>query len=320
MRAMILAAGLGTRIRPLTTVRPKVLIPLMGTTILDYWMWRFEKAGVESVMVNAFHLGQRLAGYVNGRAWPIELRCRIEAELLGTGGGLRNVCDFFGQDTAVVVNGDIICDVSLDRLVSEHRRHGGPVSLLLQDCDSFNNVAVDAEDHILGFGQEARELCRVRPGVRRLAFTGIHVIDPKVLEGLPANRPSDILDLYRGLIRSGRPVRALYGPGMFWREMGSVAAYRSLVKELTGLEKDVLPPLETRAKIWVHPNARIAEGVQLKGFVVAGDACRVMDGAVLEDVILWDRVSVHRNCTLRRCIAADGTIVTGDQEDRIIVE
>ena len=320
MRGMILAAGLGTRLRPLTKVRPKALVPLMGATILDYWMRRLELSGADAAVVNAFHLGEALASYISARAWAIELQCRVEPVLLGTGGGLRNAADFFGPDPAVIVNGDTVCDAPLDRLMAEHVRQGGPVSLLVHDCEPFNNVAVDDGDRILGFGPEALELSRIRSDVRLLAFTGIHFIDPRILYGLPANRPSDILDLYRRLIEEGRFVHALYHPGMFWREMGSVDAYVGLVRELAELGEGLLSPLHTGSRVRIHPGARIAANVTLKGVVTAGDACTIENGAVLENVILWDGVHVGIGARLRECIVTDGVTVNGNHEDEIIVD
>lgn len=318
MKAMILAAGLGTRLRPLTLVRPKVLVPVLGTPVLEFWLRRLHEAGARAAVVNAFHLSDKLVRAVAEDSWPIPVESRVEQVLLGTGGGLRNVLDFLGSEPAVVINGDIICDAPLDELLAGHLVHGGPVSLLLHDCPRFNNVAVDEHDLVLGFGSEALELRKVRPELRLLAFTGIHCIDPAVLSGLPPGQFSDILALYRDLIRAGRPPRAIYRPGLFWREMGSIVAYWELTRELAAVREDFLPPLHCGGGGWIHAGASIDRRAELRGIVVAGEGCRIMQDAVLEDVILWDRVSVAPGSRLRRCIATDGSVVQGDHDGAII--
>lgn len=317
MKAMILAAGLGTRLRPLTLVRPKVLVPLMGTTVLDFWMWRLRDAGARAAVVNAHHLGEKLVSTVAENTWPIPLESRFEPVLLGTGGGLRNALDFLGTEPALVINGDIVCDVPLRELPGKHAAHGGPVSLLLHDCPRFNNVAVDENDRILGFGPEASELKRKLPSVRLLAFTGIHCIDPSILSAIPPDRFSDILALYRELIRAGRHPRAIRRPRVFWREMGSIRAYRDLAVELAGMPEDFLPPLHCGSRVRIDPRAFVDPRAELRGVVTVGNGCAVMEGAVLEDVILWDNVTVEPGSRLRGCIATDGSVVGGIHEDEI---
>jgi mannose-1-phosphate guanylyltransferase len=318
MKAMILAAGLGTRLRPLTLVRPKVLVPVVGTPVLEFWLWHLRKAGARAAVVNVFHLSEKLACAVAGDSWPLPVESRVEQVLLGTGGGLRNVLDFLGAEPAIVINGDIICDAPLDELLGKHAELGAAASLLLHDCPRFNNVAVDENDLVLGFGPEALELKQNRPNLKLLAFTGIHCIDPAILSALPRDRFSDILTLYREMIRAGRPPRAIYRPGLFWREMGSIEAYWELTRELVAMREDFLPPLHCGGGGWIHPGASIDPGVELRGVVVAGDGCRVMKGALLEDVILRDRVRVAPGSRLRRCIATDGSAVQGAHDGEII--
>ena len=113
---MILAAGLGTRLRPLTLVRPKVLVPVAGVCVLDFWIRRLYDAGFEAVVINAYHLHERLVKAIQDRHWPIPVHVEVEPELLGTGGGIGNVLEFFEKQPFLVINGDIICNVPLPEL------------------------------------------------------------------------------------------------------------------------------------------------------------------------------------------------------------
>lgn len=320
MRAMLLAAGLGTRLRPLTFVRPKILTPIAGVPVLDYWLAQFHAAGFEAVIVNAFHLSDELTAKILGRTWPIPVCVKVEPVLLGTGGGIRNVLDFFDDgQPIVVVNGDIFCKVDWAEILDEYSRSGAPACLIVHDCPPFNNVAVDGNGMILGFGEDAYAMKRTRENVRLLAFTGIHVMDPRILAGLVPGEPADILALYRKLIRNGNPPRMLKPSGLFWREMGSIESYRALHAEIPRLAEGFLPPLTTGRSIWVHGDANVAPDAELKGYVSCGAGTIIPGGVELEDVILWDDVCVEPGSRLSGCIVGDGVTVKGDHRNEVIV-
>jgi mannose-1-phosphate guanylyltransferase len=158
MRAMILAAGQGTRLLPLTRVRPKVLSPVVGITMLEFWIHQLHQAGCEAVVVNAFHLHEKMVAAVEERTWPIPVQVLVEPLLLGTGGGLRNALDFFEDEPFVALNGDMLCNAPFQELYRQHLRSGRLVSLLMHDWPRFNNVAVGEDGQILGFGGEADRL------------------------------------------------------------------------------------------------------------------------------------------------------------------
>lgn len=316
---MILAAGLGTRLRPLTRVRPKVLTPVMGMPLLHYWIERLHKAGFEAVVVNAFHLPDKLVEAVRGSRWPMPVDVRVESSLLGTGGGIRNVLDFFGREPFVVVNGDIICDVDFNALYANHVQSGSRVTMLLHDFPAFNNVAVNGE-RVAGFGPEAAKLMQEEPTTRLLAFTGIHVLDPDVLSPLEKGRANEIIPVYRQLIHSGKAPLAHLQANLGWREIGSLQAYWALHRELAASPENSYPPLRSGDKICLHADAEISEQADLQGVVVAGRHTCVMGRARLENVILWDHVKVEGNCTLRDCIVTDGVHVKGTHRREIISE
>jgi mannose-1-phosphate guanylyltransferase len=319
MKAMILAAGQGTRLRPLTLVRPKVLAAITGSSVLDFWIRRLHHAGFEALVINAHHLHDRLVAAVRKGHWPIPVHVVVEPVLLGTGGGIRNVLDFFEEQPFLVVNGDIICDAPLQDLQRQYSESGSSAGLLMHDCPEFNNVAVNSRGRILGFGHEAKRLAAANSDWRSLAFSGIHIIDPKILSGFPAGDPADILTAYRAMIAAGQAPVALQWPELFWREIGAVASYRSLHRELGSLKENILAPLQTGRAIWLDPEAEVSPDVELRGTISIGRGTRVMQGAVLEDSILWDNVVIGRGTLLRRCVVADGVAVAGCRDNEIII-
>lgn len=302
----------------MTYSRPKVLAPILNTTVLEFWIFQLYRAGMEAIVINGFHLHGVLVEAVQRGKWPIPVHVSIEDELLGTGGGIRNALDFFGSEPFLVVNGDVLCDAPLREIVQEHIASGCPATLLLHDCPDFNNVAVDETGCILGFGKEAFGLAEKNQKLRLLAFTGIHVMDSSVLAGLQPACPADILTSYRDLVRVKRPPRASLKPGFFWREMGSVASYVELNRELASREEGFLPPLPTGKKVLIHPGSDVGMGVALNGHVLVGKGCRIHGNSLLEDTILWEDVVVREGSVLRNCIVTDGMVVEGFHENEIL--
>ncbi len=316
---MILAAGMGTRLRPLTEVRPKVLVPLNGLPILDFWVWRLHASGYEAVVLNAFHLSDRLHRAVRESPWPLPVEVRVEEKLLGTGGGIKNVLDFFGHEPVTVINGDVISNADLKNLREAHGEGQSSVTFLMHDFPAFNNVAVSQNKNILGFGQKAREMSAAGGDVNLEAFTGIHVVNPSCFSGVPQGQPFDILKLYEEFILRGDPPRAHYQDGLFWREMGSLEAYRTLSRELSSRFLEFLKPFKTGEKIVIHPQAQVARDAVLDGCVTVGKGCSVGRRAALKDTILWDNVHVDDHCRLQGCIVADGSRVSGNHVHEVIV-
>ncbi|QCQ22939.1 nucleotidyltransferase family protein [Desulfoglaeba alkanexedens] len=320
MRAMILAAGLGTRLRPLTWVRPKVLQPLMGMTLLEYWAERLASAGFEAAVVNAHHLADRLEAFVHERSWPLPLHVIREPVLLGTGGGLRNAVSLLGDGPVLAVNGDTACDAALAHLRQVHETSGAKATLLVHDCPPFNNVAVDAAGRVRGFGERGEELCRRDSAVRLLAFTGIHVVDSKALDYFPRGKPASILELYKDLIARGDPPRAVFRSTLTWRETGTVAAYWSLHRHLAAVDDGGLAPLPSGSPVRVHHSAVLEGDVRLEGMVVLDRACRLRGPVRLKDVIAWNGVAFAPGTDLETCIVTDGAAVAGSHRHCILTK
>lgn len=318
MRVMMLAAGLATRLRPLSLVRPKVLAPVLGVPILDYWLERFREIHCQGLVINGFHLAEQLRAAVSERSCPFPLELVVEDRILGTGGGIRNALDRLGPDPVCVINGDILCDAPPDRLLDQHRNSNAAAGLLLHDCPPFNNVAVDPENRILGFGETARKLAALRPDLRLHAFTGIQVMRPDLLAPYPKGEFLDILTVYRHLIEQGRPPRALYWPDPYWREMGSLASYFELNRDLASAKPGTAAGLSCGRPVTIHPESSVAAGVECHGLVVLGRGTEVGAGARLDNVIAWDRVWVAPQSRITNCILADDARVSGQLTGTVV--
>ncbi len=317
MRAMILAAGLGTRLSPLTTCRPKALVPLRTVTMLQFWIERLSQCGFENVCLNAFHMKQSIGAAVGLEKWPLPVKVLYEPVLLGTGGGIRLGVENDGDNPLAVVNADVLSNADLGLLYQRHNLSGAGVSLLLHDCPQFNNVAVSIDGFVLGFGKEAKQICKKNPGIRLLAFTGIHFINGSVLAGIPPGGACDIIQVYRELIAKNDPPAALFQHDLFWREMGSIESYKKLTLELAELPPSILEPIKTGQTVTIDPAARIEPGCRLEGSVVIGRGVLVGKGVSLENVIIWDNVGIEKDSCLKNCIVTDGMKISGNHTEKI---
>jgi len=139
MKAMILAAGLGTRLRPFSLVRPKPLFPVLDQPLIIRIIDQLRRHGIDEILVNCYHLKDQI---INLLAHQPGVYLQQETEILGTGGGLRNAMEFFGKEPILIVNGDIFHTINLEKIIQEHRQSGHVATLVLHDYPRFNNASV----------------------------------------------------------------------------------------------------------------------------------------------------------------------------------
>ncbi|MBU2490585.1 MAG: NTP transferase domain-containing protein [Proteobacteria bacterium] len=245
MKAMVLAAGFGTRLRPHTETLPKPLLPMGGIPLMDRVLDALEAAGFEEAVVNAHHLAGRMVEHLSGRCGRMRIRCLTEAEILGTGGGIENAREFLRDAPFLVVNADVVTDFDLDRAASFHAGHSDPVTLVLCRHPKFDTVRVE-EGLVKGFTPvpgHAGPLC---------TFTGIHVLDPLVFQYLSPGF-SSIIDAYNRMLGDGHRIRALLPPDLFWQDAGSPEGMVSAALALGAVR--VLSQESRPGEVEIHPLA-----------------------------------------------------------------
>ncbi|SMC24015.1 mannose-1-phosphate guanylyltransferase [Desulfacinum hydrothermale DSM 13146] len=322
VKAMILAAGFGHRLRPLTLVRPKPLCPVGNVPLVDDWIRRLARAGISEIVINAHHLADRLEAHLRSTQWPVPVHLLREEKILGTGGGLRNALPLLGDDPFLVVNGDIACDLPIGELMRRYRNSGAPALLVLCRTGTFDSVLVNQSgDRIQAFTQGRSEEGKNGKTFRPLwTFTGVHVIDPHLLKALPAGKPFHIIPVYERLIQAKNPPAAWCLPNLWWREIGSVEAYWALNREcMQRTAGPLIPDGTVRGRVLIHPTARVDHPVYFEDTVVIGPRCHVGREAHLRDVILWEDVRVAPGVSLKGCIVTDGIHVPKDQSQAILL-
>jgi mannose-1-phosphate guanylyltransferase len=298
MKAMILAAGFGTRLRPLTETKPKALIPVANKPILARNIEYLISHGIREIIVNAHHHHQQIVDYLREESsFGLNIQVKVEPEILGTGGGIKNVEDFWDKEPFLVTNSDILTDIDLAAVYKVHQTSGSLVTLVLHDCEPYNQVQVDDQWNITDIAKSNT------PG--RLAFTGIHVIDPEVLSHIPQGLFSDVIECYRKLIRLGKPIRACLVQGHYWRDIGSIQSYLEANRELAG------------NSFVIGSGCSIDSSVKLTDWGVIGENNRLGKNVYLQRSVLWEGVTVKEDIKVVDAVVASGRVVDHDLHGEI---
>ena len=298
---MVLAAGKGTRLFPLTGEVPKPLAPVADTHIIRHIFELLARHGVTAARVNVHYLADALLEaygeetHING----MKVRLVRERELSGTAGGVKHLArvppagEF--DETFVVVSGDALTDVNIRDLVAFHKARGALATIALHrvsDTSEFGVVEIDEEDNILSFQEKPV------PGeaISTLANTGIYVLEPRALDYIPEDTFFDFAkDAFPRLLRAKERFVGYQG-NFYWSDIGTLEAYRQAQYDVLSGKVWVKVPGEKRGEsLWIGDNARIHPSVSLEGYVVVGK-----DAVIGCDVVLAGDVTVGRDCWIRR--------------------
>jgi len=285
MQAMILAAGFGTRLLPYTKLCPKPLFPLLNEPLLLLTVRRLQAAGFDRIIVNCHYLREQIVAILDGLSGII---IQEEEIVLGTGGGLRLALSSLRDEPLLVTNGDIYHSIDYAGLYHAHNPAMGRVTMAMHDFPRFNKVSVQT-DTVTGFdNQKSGEL---------LAFTGIHVLEPDILENIPLRQEYSIIDRYRELLQQKKKIQCRRVDGCFWADMGTVEDYlalhgRLLKKEIPLWEEFPELPSDT---VFIDDRASIEKKVLFQDWACVG------------------RSTLAKNITLQRCVVWDGACLQEGQ-------
>jgi mannose-1-phosphate guanylyltransferase len=232
MKAMILAAGLGTRLRPLTDDRPKALVEIDGRTLLEITLARLRTFGIREVIVNVHHFADMIVDYLKAhRNFGMEIEISREEVLLDTGGGLKKVAGFFLQDRHsmdepfVLHNVDVLSSIDLGLMLRSHQRSGALATLAVMQRESSRQLLFDGAMHLCGRRKgsgQGDEIVRNSPALEPLAFSGVHVISPRLLGMIQRDGVFSIIETYLQLAADGENITAFRADEYYWRDLGKL--------------------------------------------------------------------------------------------------
>jgi NDP-sugar pyrophosphorylase family protein len=313
---MVLSAGLGTRLRPLTNLLPKPLVPVANRPLITYTLALLEKAGVRKVAVNLHHLGEKIREEIkDGADWGLQITYSPEDPILGTGGGVMRMRAFLEGERFFLLNGDVLSGVDLQDVLRFHTERGAAATMVvgpLPPGATYTPLLMDTE----GWLVELKDAKRKPVGeTRQVMFLGIHVLESQVFDFLPDEGFSCINNqAYTAMIKKGLDVAA-YFHGGFWYDLGTPATY--LAANLSLLSGRVRPPqldpLEGASPegVLLGKDVRLGRGVELGPEVAVGDGCVIGDDAKISRSVIWAGEEIAPGVSLDQKIVAGERVLRG---------
>lgn len=318
MKAMLLGAGEGTRLRPITATRPKPMISIANRPIMEHILLLLKAHGVRDVYSNLYYLAGQIESYFgDGSAQGLSVKFKVEEKLPGTAGGVKNLEQHF-DETFIVISGDLLTDFNLTQALEFHRKQGAIATILLTKIDNpleYGVVITDKSGRIQRFLE--------KPGWSEVFSdtinTGIYILEPEVLKFIPPGQDFDFSrDLFPLLLREEQPLFGHVADG-YWCDVGNIETYiRAQVDALSGKVRLNIPGEQVMPGVWVAKSAKISSRADLKGPMVLGENCEIAPGARLREYsVVGDNVIVAANSFVVRSTIfsnsyiGEGSVVSG---------
>jgi mannose-1-phosphate guanylyltransferase len=302
-QAFVLGAGLGTRLRPVTDDLPKPLVPIFQKPLITFALDHLIGIGIESFVINTHRLPEQFANaFADGTYRDRPVRLAHEPELLGTGGGIRNIEPYLESGPFIVYSGDVLTDIDLRPLIDEHFRGGNDVTLALRQTGLGQDVALD-DGRVLDIGNKYGH-----PG--NYDFANVSVWSPKIFERIPARTKISFIPIVTKWIGEGGKIGGVILNENRWFNIGSRAQYLEIHRVIA----DGWRPPYINTPEWpirVAKSAIVAPSTQLSGFFSIGTDCSVGDDAIIEDTILWPNAEIASKSRLHSCIVRANRKVSG---------
>jgi mannose-1-phosphate guanylyltransferase len=326
---MVLAAGLGTRLRPLTYEINKPMVPVLDRPVMAHIVDLLDRHGFEETIANLHYFPDSIREYFGER-----LTYRTEPELLGTAGGVRGCAEFFGDEPFLVISGDALTDVDLRAFAARHREAGGVATLAVkkvEDTREYGVVLHDRAGRITGFQEKPEP----DEALSDLGNCGIYIFEPRIFDYFPDRPFVDwAQDVFPALLENDVPFH-IHEVRDYWNDVGSLAELRQgtfdalrgelrlemdgeevapgvIVAGRDGAGNDASPvpaDAEVEGPVWIGRDVQIGAGVRLTGPLVLGDGARVGDGAQLRESILFPGTEVAPGAILIGAIAGHAGIL-----------
>jgi len=324
---MVLAAGLGTRLRPLTYEIPKPMVPVLDRPVMEHILDLLDRNSFTDVIANLHYFPDTIREHFGDR-----IEYRYEPELLGTAGGVRGCADFFGDEAFLIISGDALTDIDLAALTARHRQTGGIATLAVKrvaDTSEFGVVLHDSEGRITGFQEKPVP----EEALSDLGNCGIYVFDPKIFDYFPERPFVDwAQDVFPTLLENDIPFH-IHEVHEYWNDVGSLAELQEgtfdalrgeLRLEMGGEEVSPgvivargepgsAPPLpadiEIEAPAWIGPDVTLGTGVRLMGPIVLGPGASIGAGSQLRNSIVFGGTEIAPESILIGAIAGHSGIL-----------
>ncbi|MBT3513964.1 MAG: NDP-sugar synthase [Nitrospina sp.] len=311
MKAMVLAAGFGNRLQPLTRLLPKPMFPVLGRPLLSHTFDLLESANINDIVVNIHHLPNAIINYFNNTPHPnINIRFSHEKKILGTAGGIKKMAAFLEDGPFVLINSDIVTDIKLDKVIDFHNKNNSKLTLVVrQDIspEQYDSIEICKDGRIVHF--VGASSMNIPSNTKRVMFTGIQIIEPDIFKRIPAGQFCGTTeDIYPQMIRDEVPIFGYLHDG-YWKDMGNRKNYLQVNSDalnnkvsLKGMPAKKITSSFISPPILVGHNCDIAVDAKLGPHSVIGPNCRIKSGALVENSILWEGVTIGIGSTVKNSV------------------
>jgi glucose-1-phosphate thymidylyltransferase long form len=309
VKAVIIAGGLGTRLRPLTYNTPKPIVPVVNRPFVVHQIEHLVKHGVDEVILNLHYLSEEIKKILDrGKRWGIKIDYSIEDHPLGTAGAVKNAEEFFDDGPMVIFNGDVLTDINISKLVQYHREKQADATLALtevEDPTAFGLILKDDDGRVRKFIEKPSwEMVTAKT-----INAGIYVVDPKIFKDVPRNTPYSFeRQLYPALLRAGGRMFG-YLSRAYWIDIGNPEKYKEAHQAVLRGEVAVkIFGTRNDGKYWVGKDTHPDKSVRFRGPSILGEKVQIgKDTEIGDYTVVGDHVVIGENCTLNRAIIWKGT-------------
>ncbi len=311
MKAMILAAGLGTRLRPLTDAVPKPMVQLAGRPCMEYTIMLLKKYGVNEIVINLHYLPGAIIDYFgNGSRFGVKIHYSFEEKLMGTAGGFKKLQHFFKDGPALIISGDGLTDLNIRDFYNFHKKQGCIAALVLKKVGSTENYGVVKlrEDQTIEIFQEKP---KAEQAVSNLANTGIYFFEPEIFDYIPDNSFYDFgRQVFPELIEKNIKMAGYLMDG-YWCDIGDLNVYKDAHYDMLTGQVDVeIPGMKISDGVWIGRRISIHPDVKLVGPVLIGDNCIIEKGSqIYGPVVLGKNTILDEESTVKKSILWDNVYI-----------
>lgn len=299
-KAMIMAAGLGTRLMPLTSRIPKPMFPVLNKPLLEHIINKCTSSGVKDFMVNIHHLPEKIETYFgNGEKFGANINYSLEKKLMGTAGSIKRVSTFF-DDTFIILSGDVYSEIDLEKMMRFHKESGSAFTIAVKKTDDVSKYGVvefDEQQRIKRFQEKPRK----EDAISDFINLGIYIVEPFILDMIPASVEYDFAkDLFPRLLKAGIPFN-VFKTDAYWNDIGSINEYYDLNFKLLKGDKGM-------HKVIYGRNTKVGSKVKLDNSVIIGNDVKLSGGSSVSDSIIFDNTRIGKNVKIENCIVSGDLI------------
>ncbi|MBS4025288.1 MAG: NDP-sugar synthase [Clostridia bacterium] len=314
MKAMIMAAGVGSRLMPLTATMPKPMVPILGKPVMEHGVNLLKQHGVTQIISNLHYLPDVIRSYfANGQAFGVEMDYSYEETLMGTAGGVKNNQYFLETDTFVILSGDALTDINLSAMYEYHKSRGALATIALksvEDVSKFGVVIQDSEGRITAFQEKPKP----EIALSNLANTGIYIFEPHIFELIPANTFYDFgKQLFPLLVEQNLPFFGWETKG-YWSDIGSFETYKEAQFDMIN-GKVKLNTCKMNSPFYIGRGSVIASSSDIEGNVVIGENTAVGERCTIYNSVILDNVTIGNDITIINSVIGNGCRIN----DKVVI-